>query len=202
MAKDPVCGMTVDPKKALSGKKNGKTYYFCSQHCKDTFLGNKKHTKHEHHRMHHMNKDVKSNKKISVDIGGMHCASCALSIEHGLKGTQGVKSAIVNFATKKATIEYDDKKTGMKDFEKAVKDKGYSIIKDKEHMHQHGEAEELKKKLIIAAVFALPFLFFMITHFTKLSLPAYIESNLAIIQTVLIIPVIYAGRDFYRIGIR
>jgi len=38
MAKDPVCGMDVDPKTA-AGKSDyqGQTYYFCSMGCKQTF---------------------------------------------------------------------------------------------------------------------------------------------------------------------
>ncbi|MHA1381739.1 MAG: heavy metal translocating P-type ATPase [Candidatus Helarchaeota archaeon] len=37
MVKDPVCGMTVDKKKALSAVIDGKTYYFCSESCLRTF---------------------------------------------------------------------------------------------------------------------------------------------------------------------
>jgi YHS domain-containing protein len=38
MAKDPVCGMMVDEKKAkLKSDYNDKTYYFCSPSCKATF---------------------------------------------------------------------------------------------------------------------------------------------------------------------
>jgi YHS domain-containing protein len=38
MAKDPICGMMVDEKKAkLKSDYNGKTYYFCSPSCKATF---------------------------------------------------------------------------------------------------------------------------------------------------------------------
>ena len=38
MAKDPVCGMTVEEKKA-AGSSNylGKTYYFCASGCKVEF---------------------------------------------------------------------------------------------------------------------------------------------------------------------
>ena len=36
---DPICGMTVDPvKAAASSKQGGKTYYFCSEHCKEEFV--------------------------------------------------------------------------------------------------------------------------------------------------------------------
>ncbi len=38
MAKDPVCGMMVDEKKAkFKSDYNGKTYYFCAASCKTTF---------------------------------------------------------------------------------------------------------------------------------------------------------------------
>jgi YHS domain-containing protein len=38
MAKDPVCGMMVDEKKAkFKSDYEGKTYYFCAPTCKATF---------------------------------------------------------------------------------------------------------------------------------------------------------------------
>jgi len=39
MAKDPVCGMDVDEKRAPGGKSTykGRTYYFCSPGCKKSF---------------------------------------------------------------------------------------------------------------------------------------------------------------------
>jgi len=38
MAKDPVCGMTVDEATALSAERDGETFYFCSEHCRRKFL--------------------------------------------------------------------------------------------------------------------------------------------------------------------
>ena len=40
MAKDPVCGMNVDEKKAITVVHDGKTYYFCSPACQATFEKN------------------------------------------------------------------------------------------------------------------------------------------------------------------
>ena len=38
MAKDPVCGMEVDPAKAAATSSyEGATYYFCSRSCKEDF---------------------------------------------------------------------------------------------------------------------------------------------------------------------
>jgi P-type Cu+ transporter len=36
---DPICHMTVDPATALQAEKDGRTEYFCSEHCRQTFLG-------------------------------------------------------------------------------------------------------------------------------------------------------------------
>jgi len=54
MAKDPVCGMEVDERKAeATSTYNGKTYYFCGRGCKNAFdkepekhLGGKKSQSH------------------------------------------------------------------------------------------------------------------------------------------------------------
>jgi len=37
MARDPVCGMNVDEAGGLKLAKEGKIYYFCSQHCLEKF---------------------------------------------------------------------------------------------------------------------------------------------------------------------
>jgi uncharacterized membrane protein YraQ (UPF0718 family)/YHS domain-containing protein len=36
-ATDPVCGMTVDKAAALTAERGGRTYYFCSEHCRHAF---------------------------------------------------------------------------------------------------------------------------------------------------------------------
>jgi Uncharacterized conserved protein len=36
--KDPICGMTVDESTALHAERDGKTFYFCSDPCRQKFL--------------------------------------------------------------------------------------------------------------------------------------------------------------------
>jgi len=67
--------------------------------------------------------------KEIINISGMHCASCALTIEKSLKKLTGVNSAKVNFILQKATVEYDESKTNRKELEKAVEAVGYSVEK-------------------------------------------------------------------------
>ncbi len=38
MTTDPMCGMTVDPAKAIHEDRDGVTYYFCGVTCRDKFL--------------------------------------------------------------------------------------------------------------------------------------------------------------------
>jgi len=35
---DPICGMTVDTTAALHAERDGKTFYFCSEHCRQKLL--------------------------------------------------------------------------------------------------------------------------------------------------------------------
>jgi Cu+-exporting ATPase len=39
MAKDPICGMTVDESSPLCAERDGETYYFCSEYCRKKFVG-------------------------------------------------------------------------------------------------------------------------------------------------------------------
>jgi len=65
--------------------------------------------------------------KLDVKIGGMHCASCASSIENDVKKIPGVKISSVNYATEKGHFEFSDEQT-----ESLIKEKidelGYGII--------------------------------------------------------------------------
>ena len=39
MAKDPICGMTVNEATALCAERDGQAHYFCSEHCRQKFIG-------------------------------------------------------------------------------------------------------------------------------------------------------------------
>lgn len=93
MKKDPVCGMEVDESKGLKASKDGQEYFFCSEHCKDKFLGNDGYgdsrPKGVHHK--HEKKDVGSidashrftcpmHPEIVSDKYG-NCPKCGMSLE-------------------------------------------------------------------------------------------------------------------------
>jgi P-type Cu+ transporter len=53
---------------------------------------------------------------LSLQIGGMTCASCALRVEKGLKKEPGVADAAVNLATERATVTLDPSQRPTDDF--------------------------------------------------------------------------------------
>lgn len=71
-------------------------------------------------------------KKITISISGISCASCVSAIENGLRSFKGVISANVNFASEKATIEYDPAITDIAKIEQVVEKTGYHVVKEGE----------------------------------------------------------------------
>lgn len=66
--------------------------------------------------------------KVTLPISGMHCAGCAMGIEAMLKADKGIKSAVVNYANEKATIEYDEKKLTLEKIAKLIAQGGYTAV--------------------------------------------------------------------------
>jgi Cu+-exporting ATPase len=71
-----------------------------------------------------MKKQNKTN-KTSLQITGMHCASCASLIERSLTKKSGVTTANVNYATNKAQVEYDHATVSEDDLIAEIKKQGY-----------------------------------------------------------------------------
>lgn len=63
--------------------------------------------------------------RLEIPVTGMTCAACASRIQKGLSGAPGVKEAGVNFATERATVEYDPETATAADLVAAVKASGY-----------------------------------------------------------------------------
>lgn len=63
--------------------------------------------------------------RVDLPITGMTCAACANRIEKSLNRTPGVRRAGVNFATSRATVEYDPAATGVRQLMDTVREVGY-----------------------------------------------------------------------------
>lgn len=159
----------------------------------------------------------KLSKKVDMKIEGMTCQSCAKAVEKAVKKIDGIKTINVNIATDKATIEYDSSKVKPYQVKVAIEKVGYKVIEkvkdnniDEEQIMKEKEIKVLKCKLITSIIFAIPLLYIamgpMITKpFGPLPIPAFINPmhnslNYALVQLLLVIPIIVAGNKFYING--
>jgi Cu+-exporting ATPase len=99
-------------------------------------------------------------KKVELAITGMHCASCSVLINKALQRRPGVKSANVNYAAAKASVEFDEKAITENDLIEAVKSKGYGasvgVDRERERKLRQEEISSLRFLLVFSAMFALP----------------------------------------------
>ncbi len=65
--------------------------------------------------------------KIELPITGMTCAHCAARIEKGLRELSGVESAVVNFATERATVTFDPGVVDTGRIIQTIRDTGYDV---------------------------------------------------------------------------
>ena len=71
---------------------------------------------------------VKLKKQTNLRITGMTCVSCAGSVEKTLSEQTGVWRASVNFATEKASVEYDPSVISEEGLASAVSKAGYGVV--------------------------------------------------------------------------
>jgi Cu+-exporting ATPase len=71
------------------------------------------------------NKISEGVERVDLPVTGMTCAACARRIERKLSKAEGVRRAGVNFATARATVEYDPAATNVGRLIETVKDVGY-----------------------------------------------------------------------------
>jgi P-type Cu+ transporter len=143
--------------------------------------------------------------RVDLSITGMTCAACANRIERKLSKSPGVRRAGVNFATSRATVEYDPQVTGVRELMETVRSIGYDtagtaqanfVVDDSEQAAQSAEYNELRRKFWIAAVLSAPVLVIAMSHGRIAALDF---AGVNWLQLALTTPVVfYSGLQFYR----
>lgn len=93
--------------------------------------------------------------KKSFSIKGMHCASCVRVTERALKKTPGVKDAVVNLATAKATVTYDKDYCTLEQLAESVSKTGYMLELEEKtdevvKEEKRKELKNLRNKVIVS----------------------------------------------------
>ncbi len=82
MARDPICGMSVDEASGLWAERDGQIFYFCSEHCRQRFLAQEASS----------NQHEQSDAKLNRQRGPQTVPSLALylGMEEGTSGSEGL----------------------------------------------------------------------------------------------------------------
>ena len=136
--------------------------------------------------------------RVTLDVGGMTCASCVNHVENALEGVEGVISANVNLATEQATVEYVPGVADVGEMRHAVEDAGYSIVGvgDDESRDEATPNEQtlLKRKFVFSLGIAGAIMATMAIPTLRSAVPFDVNFLLLALAT----PVqLWAGKQFY-----
>jgi P-type Cu+ transporter len=81
------------------------------------------------------------------DVKGMHCASCAYSIETKLSELDGVNKVRVNYATEEVNIDFDHQKVNLEKMNKVVQGLGYSFSENVKPSKESSEKNDNQSDL-------------------------------------------------------
>ncbi|MDR1574124.1 MAG: cadmium-translocating P-type ATPase [Clostridiales Family XIII bacterium] len=155
--------------------------------------------------------------RVAVPIGGMSCAACAQRVEKAIKRLPGVTEASVNLATEKASVVYDPQTLRVSAIKAAIEKAGYEALDivradaaDADRARRQKEIRTLWTKFIVSAAFSLPLLYIaMVPMLTwiRLPFPAGLDPMkyplvYALLELLLVIPVVGVGHKFYTVGFK
>lgn len=209
MAIDPICGMTVDEATARSGDRDGKTFYFCSKHCRQKFLSSNSPDKsqslqdHEGHEQKPVSKKQVSGKytcpmhpEVVSDQPGT-CPKCGMALELSRQKVQ--KKKVIYTCPMHPEIEQDSPgtcpKCGMNLEPKTIK-------LDAEE--DDSELRSMTLRFWVTAALTVPLL--LLSMFPMIGVPVdrWLGSTLHLwLQLILSTPVVlWGGWPFFERGWR
>lgn len=204
--RDPVCGMEVSAADATSTYA-GNDYTFCSIDCKQKF---------DRDPLKYLPLPAPAAGQVErceLSLVGMHCASCAGRIEKALAGSPGVAAATVNFATTRATVQFDPQTTTVASLKQIVRSLGYDVIEPQpesagagtedlyaaESQVREAEYRRQKVRFVVALMLTLPVAVLAMAGHLVPALEEILDfPGRAWLELILTTPVLFwAGREFF-----
>ncbi len=159
-------------------------------------------------------KDIVEGKKVVIPVSGMTCSACANAVEKAINKLDGIIEVMVNGLTNKVFVTYNSELVRLSEIKQAIIKAGYKpenieVQKEVEKTEdpQIKETRIMWLKFKVAIAFVIPLFYITMGHMVGLPLPKFIHPegaplNFAIIQIVLIIPIVVAGYRFYTVGFK
>ena len=143
-------------------------------------------------------------KKLVWRIEGMHCASCARSIETRLKRQPGIESAQVNFLAEQLVVEFRPKEIKAKQIEQIVAQLGYRLFSDQEgdEAARQRSIRRLRNHFWLSLALGLPVFYLSLGPFLGLPQPSLSPRLNALIQFWLATGIMLVNREIYWQGLK
>jgi P-type Cu+ transporter len=144
--------------------------------------------------------------KVTLNLQGMTCASCAANIEKVLNKKEGVISASVNFPLEKAVVDFDSSRISVREIIAAVQGIGYGAsvrtetveYEDREQISRDAEIKKQRNNLILALVLGIPIgLGNMSMMLPFLSFVPSFLSNHIVLFILSTLVLLFPGRQFF-----
>lgn len=151
--------------------------------------------------------------EVVFSVGGMHCASCSSRIEKVVGALAGVRSCSVNLATGLATIVFSPEQISQRQIREAIDALGFkaepaSTVESplaRQSAEMAARLQTMKKNLVPSFIFAFLVMVVSMGHMVGVPMPALLNPQInpfsfALVQFLLVLPVMWLGRNFYLIG--
>ena len=148
-------------------------------------------------------------------VGGMSCAACSAHVEKSVGAVPGVTTVQVNLLAGSMAVEYDETACDSAKIIAAVESGGYTAeVDDGKQQAAPAQGEqvdealhEMKKRIIVSAVFMVVLMYFSMGEMVGLPLPSYAAGMngmfaLALTELVLTLPIVIINRKYYINGFK
>ncbi len=152
-------------------------------------------------------------KVIDLKITGMHCAACSARIEKVLTNQEGIESCSVNLATEQAQVRFHPLIVSQSRIKELITGLGFSATSKPQTSDSQKDVEEskarleaIRRKLFPSFVLAVLIMVISMGHMVGIHMPGFLDPSLvpvnyALVQFLLLLPILWMGKHFYINGV-
>ncbi|MEV9593081.1 heavy metal translocating P-type ATPase [Aliarcobacter butzleri] len=156
-------------------------------------------------------------KSQKFDIKGMTCSACSTAVDRNVKKLEGINEVNVNLLNNSMIVKYDENVLNNEAIIKKVQDAGYEafLVENGKKTQKNStednlgriETNELKNRLIISFIFAIPLFYISMGHMLNWYLPHLFHGysnaiTFAFTQFLLALPIVFINIKYYKVGFK
>lgn len=156
-------------------------------------------------------------KSQKFDIKGMTCSACSTAVDRNVKKLEGINEVNVNLLNNSMIVKYDENVLNNEIIIKKVQDAGYEafLVENGKKTQKNSteknlgkiETNELKNRLIISFIFAIPLFYISMGHMLNWYLPHLFHGysnaiTFSFTQFLLALPIVFINIKYYKVGFK